>query len=493
MEPVIGAHSRDPLARNDGERTAETSPVIARRYCAEAIQSFCVRCTEEAAFDQCLRHLFLFSVPDADSPNPSDNVKDTMTEALQTTVAAPKSVAGSTAAPVKRVYPLPSRLPTQQGPNGIRFDFNDGFRILVPESNRPWKIRLSDLDTGLVLFETDVRAGGIRSNQRYYARYRVEVWQQGESILVHDYSAGDREVLVQIPVGTLGDPIGWLPYAVKFKERHGCKLTCAMGEKLIAIFRDAYPDVTFLTHDEVNTERYYASYSIGLFFDDKAAISQPRDFRQVGLHRTAGYILGVDPTETRPRLTFENDTRPIAEPYVCISVQSTTQSKYWNNPDGWRSVVAFVKEAGYRVVCIDQKAVHGHGLTWNHIPHGAEDETGDKPLAERIRTLRHAAFFIGLSSGLSWLAWAVDIPVVMISGFTHPINEFHTPYRVINFGACNSCWNDPRIKFDHYDFLYCPRHKDTPRQFECTRLITADQVKAAIQSIPGFGVHGRQI
>jgi autotransporter strand-loop-strand O-heptosyltransferase len=299
-------------------------------------------------------------------------------------------------------------------------------------------------------------------------------------------------VLVQFPVGTLGDPIGWLPYAVKFGERHGCKLTCALGENLIPIFRDAYPDIAFRAHDEVDTERYYATYSIGLFFDDKHAISQPHDFRRVGLHRTAGYILGVDPTETRPRLFIENDTRPIAEPYVCISVQSTTQSKYWNNPDGWRSIVAFLKEAGYRVVCIDQKAVHGRDLVWNHIPHGTEDETGDKPLAERIRYLRHAAFFIGLSSGLSWLAWAADIPVVMISGFTHPNNEFQTPYRVINFDACNSCWNDPQIRFDHYDFLYCPRHKNTPRQFECTRLITADQVKAAIRRIPGFGVHDRE-
>jgi hypothetical protein len=34
--------------------------------------------------------------------------------------------------------------------------------------------------------------------------------------------------------------------------------------------------------------------------------------------------------------------------------------------------------------------------------------------------------------------------------------------------------------------MYCPRHKDTPRQFECTRLITADQVKAAIRRIPAF-------
>jgi len=76
---------------------------------------------------------------------------------------------------------------------------------------------------------------------------------------------------------------------------------------------------------------------------------------------------------------------------------------------------------------------------------------------------------------------------VLISGFTHPTNEFTTPYRIINYHACNSCWNDPAHRFDHKDFLWCPRHKDTPHQFECTRLITTDQVKATIRRIPGFG------
>jgi hypothetical protein len=32
----------------------------------------------------------------------------------------------------------------------------------------------------------------------------------------------------------------------------------------------------------------------------------------------------------------------------------------------------------------------------------------------------------------------------------------------------------------------CPRHKDMPRQFECTRLITAEQVIATIKRIRGF-------
>lgn len=346
-------------------------------------------------------------------------------------------------------------------------------------------MRLTDLDTSNILFETVIAAGWVTSSKRFYVRIGIEVWQQDEIVLTHHYDAADRDVLVQFPVGTLGDPLGWFPYAVKFRDRHRCRLTCAMGQNLIDLLRDAYPDITFVTHEDVRPERYYATYSIGLFFDDREFIQQPTDFRHVGLHRTAAYILGVDPAEAPPRLVIP-DERPIAEPYVCIAVQSTTQAKYWNNPAGWHDIVAFLKEAGYRVVCIDQKRVHGVGLVWNHIPHGAEDETGDRPLAERARYLRHAAFFVGLSSGLAWLAWAAGTPVVMISGFTHPTNEFQSAHRVINWHACNSCWNDPLQRFDHKDFLWCPRHKDTPRQFECTRLITPEQVKAAIRTISGF-------
>ncbi|WP_025840497.1 glycosyltransferase family 9 protein [Asaia platycodi] len=102
----------------------------------------------------------------------------------------------------------------------------------------------------------------------------------------------------------------------------------------------------------------------------------------------------------------------------------------------------FLKEQGYRVICIDRDRVSGSGTIWHHLPHGAEDMTGQIPLSERARWLRHASFFIGLSSGLSWLAWAAGCPVVLISGFTEPYNEFATPYRVINRNVCNGCSND---------------------------------------------------
>ena len=420
-----------------------------------------------------------------------------MTESAQTPPAQAQAVSsgggpapepsGGPAPERRRAFPAPADLPTQSGPKGVRYDFNDGCRVLVPEADKPWRIRLSDLDTGNILFESEMKVGRVNSTKRYFLRARLEVWSGGEPVLSHDYDARGREVAIQLPVGTIGDSLGWFPYAVKFQERHGCALTCVLADKMIPLFAAAYPGIRFATPETAAPDSYYATYNIGLFFDDDLCVFQPCDFRLVGLHRTAGHILGVDPDEVPPKLVVEDGPPPIDGPYVCIAVQSSTQCKYWNNPAGWSEIVRFLREAGYRVVCIDQKPFHGAGLIWNHIPHGAEDQTGDRPLSERARWLKHAAFFVGLSSGLSWLAWAAGTPVVMISGFTHPLNEFTTPYRVINYHACNSCWNDPRVRFDHADFLWCPRHKNTPRQFECTRLITAEHVKATIRRLPEFG------
>jgi autotransporter strand-loop-strand O-heptosyltransferase len=396
----------------------------------------------------------------------------------------------------KRPYPPPADQPTQEAPRGLRFDFNHGARLVLPaRAEGKWRVQLRDLDTGNILFQSENKGAFVSSTKRYYVRIGIEVWdldEKGEasSVFSHEYDARDREVLILFPVGTIGDTMGWFPYAARFAQQHGARVTLAMSSAIIPILRDAYPDLRFVTHEEMAeqklAEQAYATYSLGLFFADKDCVFQPTDFRHVGLHRTAGYILGVDPHEEAPRLALPDETRPIVEPYVCIAVQSSTQCKYWNNPRGWHAVVAFLKAEGFRVICIDQKPVHGAGIVWNHIPHGVEDETGDRPLAERARWLRHAAFFVGLSSGLSWLAWAAGTPVVLVSGFTHPTNEFETPYRVINWHACNSCWNDPKLMFDHKDFLWCPRHAGTARQFECSRLITPEQVIATIRRVPAF-------
>ncbi len=393
------------------------------------------------------------------------------------------------AEPAKSAYPPPAATPTQEGPQGIRYDFNLGARILLP-TGHDWRLVLRDLDTGNVLFETRNQGATVSSSKRFYVRFGIEIWENGESVFQHEYNAAGRDVLIQFPIGTLGDILAWFPYAERFAEQHHCNVICAMSPLLVELLRDAYPKIRFVDHEQLVAEKIesqvYASYCLGLFFDDERNVWQPTDFRHVGLHRTAGYILGVDPSDLAPRLKLPDESRPVPEPYVCIAVQSSTQCKHWNNPEGWHEVVAFFKAQGFRVFCIDQKRVGGAGLMWNHIPHGAEDLTGDHKLAERARYLRHAHAFVGLSSGLSWLAWAAGAPVVMISGFTHPNNEFETPFRVINWHACNSCWNDVRVRFDHKDFMWCPRHAGTPQQFECTRLITGHHVIETIKRIPGI-------
>jgi hypothetical protein len=108
--------------------------------------------------------------------------------------AAPAASAGSALTAVKPAYPPPAPVPTQAGPKGVRFDFNEGCRVALPEAEHPWRVRISDLDTGNILYETEIKAGRVSSTKRYYVRFRIDVWQQGEPVFNHEYSTDRREV-----------------------------------------------------------------------------------------------------------------------------------------------------------------------------------------------------------------------------------------------------------------------------------------------------------
>jgi autotransporter strand-loop-strand O-heptosyltransferase len=422
------------------------------------------------------------------------------------TAAAPAATAPTAAAPAKStgdpdlapgqkrpegaqksIYGEIPQIPVLDAVDGIKFDFNHGIRILFPHNGKTYHVTFMDIDTGVILYSNDTVPGAfITSVKKFYIRFRLMIHEKGNDtpIFQHDMDLTDKEVMVQLPVGTIGDSIGWFSYVERCQLKHKCKLICVMTPWIATLVKDQYPNITFIAPEETVKFRPYASYYMGLFFRGDVD-NQPIDFRYIGLHRTAGWILGVDPEEVPPRFDL-SAPRQIEEPYVCIAVQSSSQAKYWNNPQGWHDVVKFLKDSGYRVLCMDRDRVHGQGLVWNHIPHGCEDFTGNRPLQERINIIKDADFFIGVSSGLSWLAWGCQVPVVMISGFTNPTNEFYTPYRVINFHTCNSCWNDMRVDFDHFDFLWCPRHKGDPQHFECTRVISAQQVINVIKTIPTF-------
>src|SRR5271163_4019728 len=111
--------------------------------------------------------------------------------AVVSLVAPADSAAGAASAapepPPKPHFPPPAELPTQVGPDGFRFDFNFGARVAVPNGKGPWRIRLSDLDTGNVLYETTIQKGWVNSAKHYYIRVRIEAFAGDRLVLTHDY------------------------------------------------------------------------------------------------------------------------------------------------------------------------------------------------------------------------------------------------------------------------------------------------------------------
>jgi len=267
---------------------------------------------------------------------------------------------------------------------------------------------------------------------------------------------------------SLGDSIAWTGIVNSFQKEKNKQINFYTPYK--ELFQSEYPNINFYDYYQKPIDSL-ESYSIGCFNND--------DFKwnQLNLQEIASKILNIKHKEERTKISLpKNLQNNFKRKYVCIGSLSTSQAKFWNNPSGWTRTIEYLNTLGYDVVSIDKHNNIGSGEYINYIPVNSIDKTGDLPLSERINDLYFCDFFIGLGSGLSWLAWAMGKPVVMISGFSNPISEFHTPYRVINKNVCNSCWNDPGLAFDKGNWAWCPRNKN----FECSREISFDMVKEKI-------------
>ena len=181
-----------------------------------------------------------------------------------------------------------------------------------------WRVRLRDLDTGNILFETREQAApSSTAPSAVSSASASRSGSGGGACLPTTTTPSGRDVLIQFPVGTLGDPPGLVP--LRGEIPGSAQLPADLRD--VGAADPAVPRRLSATSPSSPTRRrerssFYASYCIGLFFDDAEFIWQPTDFRHVGLHRTAGYILGVDPAEMAPRIAFADDGPPIAEPYV---------------------------------------------------------------------------------------------------------------------------------------------------------------------------------
>ena len=277
--------------------------------------------------------------------------------------------------------------------------------------------------------------------------------------------------------GSLGDTLAWAPIASEYARAKG--IIVNYYTPLKHILEDSYPNLNFFNYNE--KDNIASGIGVDMKVTPLNTISigcfNGSDWQTKNLQKVASDILGLPAKEIRCQISHKfKKQNNFNKKYVCIGTQSTAQAKYWNNPDGWKQTVQYLNSLGYEVVCIDKNSSYGIEGNMNYMPEGCVDKTGDLPLEDRINDLFHCEFFIGLGSGLSWLAWACGKPVIMISGFSADYAEFSSPYRVINKDVCNSCWNDTSCKFDSSNWMWCPREKN----FECSKKISFEMVKEKI-------------
>ena len=346
----------------------------------------------------------------------------------------------------------------------VYFDFKKGFRLKVPEGN--WHVKVWDSESEIVFFDNVVSNVVVISLEKFFVRWEFEIFLDGKFIFRHRYDPAGFNVHFRIPPTGMGDHIALFPCIEEFCRKWKCNATCRVEPYMKEILDVYFPEIKY--SDEIPANAY-ASYLISPGF---SPFYQPTEIRKIPMLKMGNEILNLG--RYKKKIYHPTKPRQIAEPYVCIAAQGSITPKAWLNAKGYDEVVAYLKSLGYRVLCIDKNREQtSHGMTVK-MPQGAEDFTGDISLIERINLLAYADFFIGLGSGLSWLAWAVDIPVILISGITAYWFEFDTPYRIINRLVCNGCHNDTTVEWPQYEF--CPYHKNTPRAYECSRMISARQV-----------------
>ena len=315
----------------------------------------------------------------------------------------------------------------------------------------------------------------IKLNKEYFIKWRTTVEENGEIIYDETLDLKDKRVYISFGSKSLGDTMAWVPYCEVFRKKHGCKLI--VSTFLNSLFKDQYPEIEFVEPGDT-VPNIHAQYRLGWHYTSEGVYDNnkhPFDFKKMPLQKTATDILGLDYKEVRPLLKLPNTPK---KKKVGIGFHSTAQSKYWNNPDGWQTVVDHLNNLGYECMIYSKE---GDGYMGNHYPKGVKIYKGGN-LQEIIDDLSSCEFFIGLGSGLSWLAWACKLPVVLISGFSEKWAETTLDtYRVINESVCHGCFNSDRL--DAGDWNWCPLHKNTDRMFECTKEITSEVVIGEINKL----------
>lgn len=329
--------------------------------------------------------------------------------------------------------------------------------------NREYDISFIDRSTNKIIYETKLKVNNwARLERKYLSDLAVIVRYEGRTIkqinFLHEMQG--KRVFISFESNSLGDTIAWIPYCKQFAEVYKCKvIVCTFNNFL---FKNAYPELEFVERGVANN--LIAMFRIGWFFDES---KEPINPNLIPLQQTASNILHLPFQEIVTKIDFTPKQRPVVDKYVCISIYSTAQIKLWYY---WQDVIDNLVSKGYKVFEIskENEMMGIRTSDYNNLTPFL-----DKSLENTKNYIYHSEFFIGLSSGISWLSWALGKKVIMISNFTKKEHEFQSNcIRITDESVCHGCWNNPKFKFNKGDWNWCPEHEGTSRQFECHKNIT---------------------
>ena len=335
--------------------------------------------------------------------------------------------------------------------------------------DREYDVSFVERNTNKSIYESKMKVGvWVRLERKYLSDTIIIIRYEGRTIKqvnLLDEIRGKR-VLITFESKALGDSLAWIPYCLEFAKVYDCKVVVSSFRN--NLFQNVYPEIEFVERG-ITVHDLFAMLEIGWYWEKS---KEPVNPALVPLQQSATNILCLPYEEILPRIDFTPSVeRPVAEKYVCISIYSTSQCKLWYY---WQDVIDFLVSKGYKVFEISKEdnMMYQKTSDLKNLSH-----LEDKSMENVMNMIAHSEFVIGLSSGLSWLSWALRKRVYMISNFTQPDHEFQNNcIRIVNENTCRGCWNNPLFRFNKGDWMWCPEHEDTPRHHECHKLITSDFV-----------------
>lgn len=343
------------------------------------------------------------------------------------------------------------------------YDFNYGVRFFTKKKSL--LVKIFNLDTGNKIFEVNTFAGQIYSPpQKFYVKWGIEVYENNKLYFKHNMDLRNQEVLIKSNSNCLGDNIAYIEAVSTFQEKHQCNLTLLCKHPVSKIFEINYPNIKFINKKQI--KKYYATYQI-ICGNNQSQFKTIVYDRIISLDKVCDYILQVKHKQIRKLKTTENID--FGGKYVVYSERASSKMKEWNNPKELKKTIKYIQDLGFKVINLDIK------------PYNKQIENviylNDKPysLQDKINIISNATFFLGLPSGLSWLAWACKIPAIVFGSFCLPICEFENPYRIINTDFCFGCWN--------YHNSFSCSYDDKERFAICNKSITSQQIQLTIDKL----------